>query len=217
MPALLEEATMFPSAMANLAAYSASTVTLRKAVPDDAADLVDLVNSAGEGLPMTFWRSLAPDGIDPRLVGEQRIRREESVFSYRKAEMALAGGRVAGAIIDYALHDAPEPVTAETPSLFRPLNELENLACGSWYVNILAVKPAWRRRGIGRILLKAAESRAQQAGRSELSIIVSDGNVPAQRLYADFGFKERASRAMAEGNWHNSGVTWRLLVKKLQD
>jgi GNAT superfamily N-acetyltransferase len=201
------------AAMAQTEKDNTLSIGLRPAVPEDAADLVDLVNAAGEGLPAIFWRSMAPEGIDPFLVGRQRICRDEGVFSYTKAEVAVVGNGVAGTIIDYALPDLPEAVSLETPPLIRPLNELENLACGSWYVNILAVAPAWRRRGIGQHLLRAAEYRALRDGRRELAIIVSDGNLPAQRLYAAMGFVERARRRMFKGAWQNPGQHWRLLTR----
>jgi GNAT superfamily N-acetyltransferase len=203
------------AAMAQTAKYNTLSIDLRPAVPDDAADLVELVNAAGEGLPAIFWRSMAPDGIDPFLVGRQRICRAEGVFSYTKAEVAIVGGGVAGTIIDYALPDLPDAVSLETPALIRPLNELENLASGSWYINILAVAPEWRRRGVGRHLLRAAEYRATVAGRRDLAIVVSDGNFPAQRLYAAMGFVERARRRMFKGDWQNPGQHWRLLTKPI--
>ena len=54
----------------------------------------------------------------------------------------------AGALIGYGITEAPEPVPADTPPMFRPLQELENLAPGTWYVNVLAVLPAFRNRGL---------------------------------------------------------------------
>jgi ribosomal protein S18 acetylase RimI-like enzyme len=66
--------------------------------------------------------------------------------------------------------------------MFVPLQGLENLASGSWYVNVLATRPAHRRRGWGTALLGQAERIAAALGCPTLSIIVSDRNPPAQRL-----------------------------------
>ncbi|MBL8710090.1 MAG: GNAT family N-acetyltransferase [Rhodospirillaceae bacterium] len=189
--------------------------SLRPATPADADDIVDLTIAAGDGLPLVLWQALAPPGMDPRLLGRQRARRPTGGYSYTRAEMATVDGAVAGAIIDYALADSPEPVTAETPALVVPLNELENLVCGSWYVNILAVKPHWQRRGIGRMLLAAADRRARDHGKRVVSIIVSDANQAARTLYRAHGFTRLAQRPMVKPGWHGPGDHWLLLTKQV--
>lgn len=190
-------------------------LSLRPGTPEDADDIVALTIAAGDGLPLALWQQMAQPGEDPLALGRQRAQRMTGGYSYTRAEMAEVDGFVAGGIIDYALGDEPDPITAETPALIVPLNELENLVCGSWYVNILAVKPRWRRLGLGRTLLDAAEQRGRAAGSAELSIIVSDANHPAQALYAAFGFRERATRPMVKQGWDGPGDNWRLLTKKL--
>src|SRR3546814_19407732 len=60
--------------------------------------------------------------------------------------------------------------------MFRPLQELENLAPGTWYVNVLAVLPAFRNLGLGSGLLQRAEETARAGSLRGLSIIVSDSN-----------------------------------------
>ena len=67
--------------------------------------------------------------------------------------------------------------------MFVPLQELENLAPGTWYVNVLAAYPEERGKGHGTALLGVAEQLAADAGRRGLSIIVSDTNTGARRLY----------------------------------
>jgi ribosomal protein S18 acetylase RimI-like enzyme len=203
------------AAMAQPAKPRPQLLSLRPAVPEDAGDIVELTNLAGDGLPLALWRQMAQAGQDPMLLGRQRAQRTTGGYSYTRAEMALVDDIVAGGIIDYALGDEPDPITAETPPLVVPLNELENLVCGSWYVNILAVKPLWRRLGIGRQLLVAADRRARVHGRSEVSIIVSDAKAPAQALYAAHGFREKARRPMSKHGWDGPGENWLLLVKRL--
>src|SRR5437870_3439656 len=48
----------------------------------------------------------------------------------------------------------------------------------------LRVAPDWRRRGLGRALLTAAEETAREAGAQALDVETQDTNVPACRLYA---------------------------------
>ena len=46
-----------------------------------------------------------------------------------------------------------------------------------------------------------------------MSIIVSDANTGARRLYERHGYSERASRTMVKDEWVNDGENWVLLVK----
>ena len=46
-----------------------------------------------------------------------------------------------------------------------------------------------------------------------MSIIVSDGNEGACRLYRRCGYKERAAWPMVKEAWENRGENWVLLVK----
>jgi ribosomal protein S18 acetylase RimI-like enzyme len=55
-------------------------------------------------------------------------------------------------------------------------------------VTDLSVTPSFRRRGVGRELLKAAEQFARSRGAAELRIAVLDGNRAAHDLYESAGF-----------------------------
>ena len=80
--------------------------------------------------------------------------------------------------------------------------------------NVLATRPEARNQGYGTRLLRIAERLAAAAGSSGLSIIVSDGNAGARRLYQRFGCAEVAMRPMVKERWENSGGNWVLLVKR---
>jgi ribosomal protein S18 acetylase RimI-like enzyme len=95
----------------------------------------------------------------------------------------LGEGAVAS-LTGYAIGAEPEPVGGDMPALFRPLQELENQALESWYVNVLACYPDYRGQGYGSLLLRAAEDIARDAGQRRMSVIVSDTNRGARRLRA---------------------------------
>ena len=82
-------------------------------------------------------------------------------------------------------------------------------------MNVLATYPAYRGQGFGTRLLSIAERRAAAAGRSGLSIIVSDANSGARRLYERVGCSKIATRPMVKEQWQNPGHNWLLLVKSL--
>lgn len=188
-----------------------SEYCVRPARKDDAEHLARLINYAGEGLPLHFWGNMAETDQDAWDVGFQRARRESGSFSYRNARVALVDGEVASMLITYTIGDTPEDIGPETPAAFVPLTELENMALGTEYVNVLATYHVFRGMGLGTMLLKEAEKVAN--GRA-LSIIVSNGNTNAMSLYTKFGFKAKASRPIVrpEGWWCN-GTDWVLMIK----
>jgi len=186
----------------------------RHATPEDAHSLAELVNMAGEGLPLYLWTKMAEPGEDPWEVGRRRAQRDTGSFSYRNAVVLENEGRVIGGLIGYPLPDEPEPIDYHRmPAMFVPLQELENLAQG-WNVNVLAVYPGHRGRGYGARLLSLAEQIASAAGKGSLSIIVSDANIAARRLYDRFGCRQVADRPMVKEEWENTGQNWILLTKE---
>ncbi len=187
----------------------------RQATPGDANAMAELVNMAGEGLPLYLWSEIAEAGEDPWEVGRRRAAREEGSFSYKNTIVLEADGHVVASLVGYPLSDEPEPIdTEKMPAMFVPLQELENLAPGTWYVNVLATYPEHRGKGYGAKLLEVADGIAAEAGLRGLSIIVSDGNAGARRLYARSGYQEIASRPMVKEDWESRGANWVLLVKR---
>ena len=141
--------------------------------------------------------------------------RESGGFSYRNTLVFEKADRVAGALIGYPLDPEPDADSTDgLPPMFVPLQELEDLAAGTWYVNVLAAYPEFRGQGIGTHLLVAADKQAAESGSNGLSIIVSDANTGARRLYERQGYVEQASRPMVKDGWDNDGENWVLLVKR---
>lgn len=186
----------------------------RPATPDDAQALAKLVDFASEGLALHLWTKIAGGG-DAWAVGRERASREVGSFSYRNAVIMEREGRVAAALIGYPLPDRPEPIPDTMPPMFVPLQQLENLAPGSWYVNVLAAFPEFRGQGCGTALLAVAETLAATAATAGLSIIVSDSNTGARRLYESLGYRQAARRIKVKEGWQNPGTEWVLLTKPL--
>ncbi len=188
---------------------------IRPARPEDAAILAQLVNDAGEGLPLHLWGKIATAGQSGWDVGKERAAREEGSFSYRNAKVIEFGGKAAGTLIDYGIPDDPEPVPPDMPAMFVPLQELENLAPGTWYVNVVAVLPQYRGLGLGSHLLAFAEATATQLGKSGMSLIVADNNTGARRLYERQGYAQTGSRPIVKDDWKTEGRNWILMTKPI--
>jgi ribosomal protein S18 acetylase RimI-like enzyme len=188
----------------------------RQATPADAAALAELANFAGEGLPLYLWERMSEHGETAWEHGRRRAARETGAFSYRNAVVAEVGGKCAACLIGYPQPDDPEPIDyAAMPPMFVPLQELENLAPGTWYVNVLATYPEYRGQGFGTRLLGIAENIAREQRKTGLSIIVSDANHDARRLYLRCGYLEAGERLKVKDSWENEGRSWVLLTKRV--
>lgn len=185
----------------------------RWATPGDAHALTELVDFASEGLALYLWGKVAGPGGDAWAVGRDRVTGGTGSFSYRNAVVAEEGGTVSAGLVGYPLPERPEPIPDTMPAMFVPLQELENLAPATWYVNVLAAYPALRSQGRGSALLGIAERLAANSGSQGLSIIVSDTNAGARRLYERHGYREAARRAKIKEAWDNPGTQWVLLTK----
>ncbi len=184
---------------------------LRLARTDDASVLARLVNYAGEGLPLHLWTQIAEPGEDPWAVG---ARRQAQKAEEGKVVVVDEGAGPLAGLTGYQIGPGPEPVD-ELPALFVPLQELENLAPDSWYVNVLAALPEARGRGLGTRLLGLADEIARAQGLARLSIIVADNNAGARRLYERQGYREVDRRRMVKDGWQSDGAEWVLLIKTL--
>ena len=90
-----------------------------------------------------------------------------------------------------------------------------NLALDTWYIHVVAVSPEYRGKGQGLSLLALAERLAGSAGKASVSLIVSDTNSGARRLYESCGYREITQRKMVKEQWQHPGVNWVLLIKHL--
>lgn len=186
---------------------------VRAAVASDADHLVRFINMAADDLPLHFWRkSVGPEG-DALAYGRERAARETGNFSYRNAWLAEVGGEVAACLLGYAAEPEPAPIDPDTPAIFVPLLELEALAPGSWYLNVLATYDGFRGKGCGSALLAHAEAVARQGGHGTVSLIAADTHRDALRLYVAKGYAEQARRPVVKGDWAVDASEWILFTK----
>jgi ribosomal protein S18 acetylase RimI-like enzyme len=78
------------------------------------------------------------------------------------------------------------------PGLLRHLQAAGRVAphppAGSWYVDALAVRGDYRRRGVARRLLEVAEHQAERNGSTGVALDTGLGNAPARALYESCGY-----------------------------
>lgn len=188
---------------------------IRPATAEDSRDLAYLTNLASEGMALYMWGRAAPPGMSALEFGASKVDQENGNFSYRNAVVAEADdGSVAGMLLSM-LQPSPYPLPdfSTLPPQVRPLIELEALAPGSYYINVLAVYEHLHGKGIGSLLMNKAEELAAGAGANRLSLIVASENHNAKKLYLKLGYKpgRRLPVVPYEGMGH--GGDWVLMTK----
>ncbi|WP_421723638.1 GNAT family N-acetyltransferase [Bauldia sp.] len=186
-------------------------IVIRPATLRDATHLTALVDIAGEGLASYFWSQMAEPAQSPFEVGRARAQRDDGSFTWRNAHVAEIDGEVVGALVGYRIPD--EPDDDELPEIVRPLGELEAEAPGYWYVNVLAVFPEYRGRGVGAALLRDADAIGRERAPAGMAIIVASYNDGAIRLYGRHGYREAARRDIVPFPGAPPGGAWVLLTK----
>ena len=178
--------------------------------------MAELVNIAGEGLPLYLWSKIAGPNETAWDVGYERASRESGGFAFGNTILRQVDDRVAACLVGYALPNAPQANDrGDVADILVPLLELEDMALGTWYVNVLATYPEFRGSGYGTELLQVADRLGRQADCEAMSIIVSDANHGARKLYERQGYTRSGSRPMVKEQWENPGENWILLLKQL--
>jgi ribosomal protein S18 acetylase RimI-like enzyme len=190
--------------------------TFRPATKADAASLAVLVDIAGEGDDGLHVEHAESAGTVCARIRPRAGRPREGGFSWRNAVVAEVDREVAATLVGYPLDDPYDlGILDEMPEIVRPLVKLEAKAPGSWYLNVLATFPEFRRRGIGAELLAIAEHKANETRARSLSVIVGSWNECAARLYRRAGYSPLASAPaiLFPGCPHNGD--WVLMLRSL--
>jgi ribosomal protein S18 acetylase RimI-like enzyme len=164
---------------------------IRAATPEDVRHLAQFLLMATGGLMDALYHDLVP-GKSTRELVERRFLREGTTWYYRNHWVAVCEGQVAGGLHAYAQDDAaanpPDPIIPkERLVLLDHYNHLK--APHSFEINVVAVYPRFRRRGVGARLLSLARAEAKARSFSRLSLYVFEQNDAAVRLYRSHGFE----------------------------
>lgn len=147
-------------------------ISIRKAVPDDHADVSRLSKSVDElhreSLPWMFGESEVEPR--PRAYLESLLGRDDAVVYV--ADANGAGGLVG---VAFGLLRAMPAFPVFVQQRYGVLDGL-------------VVDDAWRRRGIGKQLVRAVESWARGLGAPWLEMNVYEFNVEARRFYEALGY-----------------------------
>jgi ribosomal protein S18 acetylase RimI-like enzyme len=184
----------------------------RRGTPADAEALVDFISYASEGLAPYFWEMLAPPGVSARDYAIRRVLDPQQPITTATLIVGEDEARAVCGLVDFDIPDPAPPVDRQKlPAIIVPIKELEAEAAGTWYINILAAYPENRNRGWGSQLIELARRRATVAGRRHLTLVASNGNHGALRLYARHGFVQVGERPLIREGWRTESTRWLLL------
>lgn len=179
----------------------------RRATPDDARAIAELIDYAGQGIPTLLWGDEAESGETPLDVGARLAARPGYALCYENAVIGEADGRVTSLLLG-CLDNTEQTDFADAPEIVHPIVRLKLHAPRAWHVHALAVAPEYRRQELGTRLLRIVDALAADEGVTETSLTVAESNEGALRLYDREGYRVVASEPMVPdprvkltGNW----------------
>lgn len=132
-----------------------------------------------------------------RAFAEEICSRSDVLYSARNTILALSPeGEPVGMVTAYDgqhYRAMKERTFTLVHELFGPdFRDMDDeAAAGEYYIDSLAVLPAWRGQGIGRALLREALNQAARLGIPQATIAVDPDNSKARSLYESLGFRHQ--------------------------
>lgn len=175
---------------------------IRPARADDAAALAPLILHVLEAMELPF---LAAHGIETTCsLLATAICAAEYRYGYARGIVKTIDGRIAGAAFGYPDEDeahVDRPFAAalrqhRLDPAQRLFTDAESYP-DEWYLDTIAVTPAYRGRGIGAALLEALPAQALAAGKYRIGLNVDEANPAARRLYLRHGYQPVGSRILS--------------------
>ena len=161
-----------------------SGITIRKATEDDTRFIAENV-----------LRALHIDETQEEHIEHLAAicRREDTLYSWRNATIALYDGVPAGLMVAYdgARYRRMRDVTFPMIRMYvgDDYHSMDDEACaGEYYLDSLAVIPDYRRRGIASALIQEMFRQRDKAGIPLATIAVDPDNDSAYRLYTRNSF-----------------------------
>lgn len=166
-------------------------MNIRAAAPGDAEAVAKLVYEAIHDIAYQLTGEKTAEAAVQALA--LLFQQEGNRFSIKQVLVAEEEGQVAGMILCYhgseaAQLDAPiaqrlrQRTGNPNPSIDKEADEDE------YYIDSIAVSPAFRGRGIAKALLRAAEAAGAALGWDRIALNVEYGNKQAAGLYRASGY-----------------------------
>ncbi|CCG42894.1 GNAT family N-acetyltransferase [Magnetospirillum molischianum] len=164
---------------------------IRFGTADDIAFIADFIVAAGAGIFEQVFEGVLP-GVKANDVLRMAVSDSNASLHFSNALLAEEQGRIAAMVLAYPSDEYGLPTMAKIlipKKRLQPLRPLfESRLPLSWYINTVAVDPAFRSRGLARLLLQTLGDTAEQCGIRSLTLHAWSGNLSACNLYRSLGF-----------------------------
>ena len=169
-----------------------NALLFRNATEDDCTELALIRDVAGRRMPSYLWSQETGQGQSYFEYGREIIRTDANNSAYFKNWLvAESQSKFVGAFFGFSVEDPyPEIDLDAVPECFRPCIELERVASGCWLLQVIAILPQYRGKGLARQLLDKAESVARDSGTNRIALQVEEVNEIAFNTYMRNGYIE---------------------------
>jgi ribosomal protein S18 acetylase RimI-like enzyme len=175
-----------------------STLAFRPASPADAYALAELSIMAGDGLYEFLLEEMAPKEMLAGLIA-RTMKQETGGFNWRHCFVADDKG-VVGMVNAYPavwLRDEEQDILPQDKvQILGAIDQAQDWE--SFLVNGIAVRPPYRRQGVGRRLVEWAIEQARAGGFARISANVWEDNAAGRGLFEDQGFDLQTRIQVAE-------------------
>ena len=169
-----------------------NALLFRNATEDDCTELALIRDVAGRRMPSYLWSQETGQGQSYFEYGREIIRTDANNSAYFKNWLvAESQSKFVGAFFGFSVDDPyPDIDIDAVPECFRPCIELERVASGCWLLQVIAILPQYRGKGLARQLLDKAESVARDSGTNRIALQVEEVNEIAFNTYMRNGYIE---------------------------
>jgi len=142
------------------------------------------------------------DGLERRLANAKDASRIVGWFADRAAAITWGGPQVAEPFtpdwLTQEFQDGSYWVWIDPHGDLMGISRLVNPELGAFHIMRFAVAPAFRGRGLGKILIEDIAKMVAALGGQRLTLNVYGSNAIARRLYLSAGFKVVGERSATE-------------------
>lgn len=172
-------------------------LTLRDATPDDATFLASCVMAA---MHLHDFEQPMPThlhDLHQRLTNSQR--QADTLYTHAHSRIALAEGQVVGSLLSYPGDIYRQRRRDTFERLWPQFMELEQRSDqetepGEFYLDSMAVLPAFRRMGIARALISDGIARGLAKGYKRIALVADAAMPHLQQYYQGLGFEPKEHR-----------------------
>ena len=199
---------------------SRESAVIRPAAELDAPVIAEAAFMAGHGMFDLMFDGLLPGRSAREAYCERRVLKPGHFSHWSKWFLAEnPAGQVVGALNLFPhaelLTTEPDPLlTRDRLGPFADV-DIEECAVGSYYLNVVAIFPAFRGLGLGAGLVRHAMHRAVESGFSRIALTTWGDDAELMAFYRRLGFQPIAECRIAPDPRLNAGTLYALLERPL--